>query len=221
MIHKIWLWNLKFWMKYRYSICSMWGFVQGVTRLQILFSRMFFILHLPHSFCSSFSSCAFPSLSPSSSLSFVSTSPSYSAASPPLSLFSPFPLFSPFLSSSTLCSVCTCLHACVLNCFSCVQLCSTPMDCSLLGSSVCGILQARIMEWIACPATGDLPNPAIQLTLHWQSGSLPLAPPGKPICLCKFYQLKVHWFSILNTCKSMAYSYQCMAKITNLKKKVK
>ena len=171
----------------------MWGFVQGVTRLQILFSGMFFILHLPHSFCSSFSSCAFPSLFPSPSLSsFVSTSPSYSAASPPLSLFAPFSLFSPSLSSSTLYPVCICLHACVLNCFSCVQLCATPVDCSLLGFSVCGILPARIMEWIACPTLGDLPNPAIQLTLHWQSSSLPLAPPGKPICLCKFYQLKVH-----------------------------
>ena len=32
------------------------------------------------------------------------------------------------------------------------QLCLTffaPMDCSLLGSSVHGILQARILEWVA------------------------------------------------------------------------
>ena len=34
------------------------------------------------------------------------------------------------------------------------QLCPTlcdPMDCSLPGSSVCGILQARILEWVAFP----------------------------------------------------------------------
>ena len=34
------------------------------------------------------------------------------------------------------------------------QLCSTlcdPMDCSLPGSSVHGILQARILEWVAIP----------------------------------------------------------------------
>ena len=24
-----------------------------------------------------------------------------------------------------------------------------PMDCSLSGSSVCGILQARVLEWVA------------------------------------------------------------------------
>ena len=27
------------------------------------------------------------------------------------------------------------------------------MDCSLLGSSVCGILQARILEWVAMPSS--------------------------------------------------------------------
>ena len=35
------------------------------------------------------------------------------------------------------------------------QLCPTlcdPMDCSLPGSSVCGILQARILEWVAIPS---------------------------------------------------------------------
>ena len=33
---------------------------------------------------------------------------------------------------------------------SCPALCN-PMDCSLPGSSVCGLLQARILEWIAIP----------------------------------------------------------------------
>ena len=37
------------------------------------------------------------------------------------------------------------IHASVL---SCVRLCS-PMDCSSLGSSVHGILQARRLEWVA------------------------------------------------------------------------
>ena len=37
------------------------------------------------------------------------------------------------------------------------QLCPTlhdPMDCSLLGSSVHGILQARILEWVAISFSG-------------------------------------------------------------------
>ena len=36
------------------------------------------------------------------------------------------------------------------------------MDCSLPGSSVHGILQARILEWVAMPLPGDLPNPRIK-----------------------------------------------------------
>ena len=34
----------------------------------------------------------------------------------------------------------------------CLRLCN-PMDCSLLGSSVHGILQARILEWLAMPSS--------------------------------------------------------------------
>ena len=36
------------------------------------------------------------------------------------------------------------------------------MDCSLPGSSVHGILQARILEWVAIPSPGDIPNPGIE-----------------------------------------------------------
>ena len=42
------------------------------------------------------------------------------------------------------------------------QLCLTfcdPMDCSLPGSSVHGILQARILEWVATPfSKGSFPT---------------------------------------------------------------
>ena len=36
------------------------------------------------------------------------------------------------------------------------------MDCSLSGSSIHGILQARILEWVAIPFSGDLPDPGIK-----------------------------------------------------------
>ena len=42
---------------------------------------------------------------------------------------------------------------------SCPTLCD-PMDCSLPGSSVHGILQARILE---CPPPEDLPDPGTEL----------------------------------------------------------
>ena len=40
---------------------------------------------------------------------------------------------------------------CMLNHFSRVPIFCNPMDCSLPGSSVHGILQARILEWVAIP----------------------------------------------------------------------
>ena len=44
---------------------------------------------------------------------------------------------------------------------SCLTLCD-PVDCSLPDSSVHGILQSRILEWVPCPPPGDLPDPGIE-----------------------------------------------------------
>ena len=57
--------------------------------------------------------------------------------------------------------VCTCTRACVLSLQSCLTLCD-PMNCSPPGSSVHGILQARILEWVAFPSPGDLPHTGIE-----------------------------------------------------------
>ena len=82
-----------------------------------------------------------------------------------------------------------CWWQCV--CASVLQSCLTlrdPMDCSLLGSSIHGILQARILEWVAVPSSrGIFPtkglNPGLlhcrQILYHlscqgspwWQSGA--------------------------------------------------
>ena len=43
----------------------------------------------------------------------------------------------------------------------CLTLCDL-MDCGPPGSSVHGIPQARILEWVAMPLPGDLPNPGIE-----------------------------------------------------------
>ena len=67
-----------------------------------------------------------------------------------------------------------------------LQLCPTlcdPMDCSSPGSSVHGILQARLPEWVAMPPPGDLPDPGIEPVSPTpparQAGSSLLVPPGK------------------------------------------
>ena len=64
---------------------------------------------------------------------------------------------------------------------SCPTLCY-PMGCHPQGSSVHGILQARILE--DCHALlqeifpTQVSNPRLLCLLHWQAGSSPLAPPG-------------------------------------------
>ena len=51
--------------------------------------------------------------------------------------------------------VCVCVRAYMLSCFSCVRLCD-PMDCSLPGSSVHGILLAHgELEWVAVSSSRE------------------------------------------------------------------
>ena len=61
------------------------------------------------------------------------------------------------------------------------ELCPTlsdPRDCSPPGSSVHGISQARILEWVAIPFSGDLPDPGVE--------------PGSPHCQQILYRLSHH-----------------------------
>ena len=70
---------------------------------------------------------------------------------------------------------------------SCPILCN-PVDCNLPGSSVRGILQARILEWVAFPSPGDLPKPGIKPGCPTvQADSLLSEPPESPK-LPKFMQ---------------------------------
>ena len=67
----------------------------------------------------------------------------------------------------------------------CLTLCD-PMDFSPPGSCFHEIIQARILEWVALPSFrgSSQPRDATHISLcflHWQVGSLPLAPPGKSV----------------------------------------
>ena len=72
--------------------------------------------------------------------------------------------------------ICVCLVA-----QSCLTLWPTGL-CSLPGSSVHVILQARILEWVPFPSPGDLPDPGIKtespVSLALQADSLPNKPFG-------------------------------------------
>ena len=58
-----------------------------------------------------------------------------------------------------------------------------PMDFSLPGSSVHGILQTTVLEWVAISFSRGLPDPGIEPgPPAWQVDALPSEPPGKCSC---------------------------------------
>ena len=58
--------------------------------------------------------------------------------------------------------ICISVCVCAESPKSCPTLCNS-MDYSPPGSSVHGILQARILELVAVPSSGDLPDPEMEL----------------------------------------------------------
>ena len=75
----------------------------------------------------------------------------------------------------------------VLGLFSCVQLFVTLWTAAHQAPLFIGFSRQEYWSGFACPPPGDLPDPGIKRAslslLHWQEGSLPLAPPGKPTVL--------------------------------------
>ena len=63
-----------------------------------------------------------------------------------------------------------------------------PIDFSPLGSSVHGILQARILEWVAIPFSRGSSQPRDRTQVSCISDSLLSEPPGKPLSLPVWYQ---------------------------------
>ena len=86
--------------------------------------------------------------------------------------------------------VCVCVCVCLPVCAQSLSVVSDSLDCSLPGSSVHGIFQARILEQVVIsysrgssqPRDG---NPHLLCLLHWQADSLPLSHLGSPFALFK------------------------------------
>ena len=78
------------------------------------------------------------------------------------------------------------MHACVPSRFIHVRLFATVWTVACQVPLSMGFSSQKYWSGLSCPSPGDLPNPCIDsasLTsclLHWQAGSLPLAPPRKP-----------------------------------------
>ena len=74
---------------------------------------------------------------------------------------------------------------CVCAVLRCVWLFATPRTCSPPDSSVCGIIWARILEWVAIFSSRGIfliqgLNPHLLCLLHWQADSLSLSHLGSP-----------------------------------------
>ena len=85
-----------------------------------------------------------------------------------------------------------------------------PMDCSPPGSSVHGILQARILEWVVIPSPGDLPDPGIEpRSPALQADSLPSEPlKGKVKSLSRVQLFATPWTLAYWAPPSMGFSGQ-------------
>ena len=88
---------------------------------------------------------------------------------------------------------------------SCLTLCD-PMDCSLPGSSVHGILQARILEWVAMPSSKGSSQPRHRICVSYIS-CIGRQPPGKPnICtLWNPFLRNLSWWNNHQAYKSCIY----------------
>ena len=76
------------------------------------------------------------------------------------------------------------------------------MDYSLPGSSVRGISQARILEWLSFPSPGDLPNSGIEpMSPSLAGGFFATEPPGKQSlsCFYSFSQEELRQSGLPNT----------------------
>ena len=66
---------------------------------------------------------------------------------------------------------------------SCPTLCD-PWTVACQAPLSMGFSRQEYWSGLPCPPPGDLPNPGTEprslMSLHWQMGSLPLAPPGEP-----------------------------------------
>ena len=90
------------------------------------------------------------------------------------------------------------------------------MDYSPLGSSVHGILQAGILEWVAIPSSGELPDPGFE-PLNLMSPALPgrfltTEPPGFPPNTIHIYALQRK----CSLCKEIDPLYFIIFKIIDL-----
>ena len=82
-------------------------------------------------------------------------------------------------------TVCVCVRACMLSCFSNVRLFVTVWTVAHQAPLCMEFSGQKYWSGLPCPPPGDLPNPGIKpRSLALQEDSLPSEPPGKLPCVC-------------------------------------
>ena len=94
-----------------------------------------------------------------------------------------------------------CMYVCVCSVAQWYLTLCSPMDCSPPGSSVHGISQARILEWVPFPLPGDLPDPGIEpvspVSPVLAYGFFTTEPPGKSVYISIFFFPILFYYSLL------------------------
>ena len=115
---------------------------------------------------------------------------------------------------------------CICMCAKLLQSCPPlwdPMNDSLLGSSVHGILQLRIPEWVAMPSSRGSSQPRNQTHISCDfctiGGFFTTEPPGKSLmhmymCVCMFMYM-YHIFFILSSVDGNLDCFHILATVNN------
>ena len=114
--------------------------------------------------------------------------------------------------------LCVCVCVCVLVTQPCLTLCN-PMDCNRPGSSVHGILQARILEWVAMPFSRGSSQPKDQTPglLHCRQILYHLSHKGSPTITAKWGQCRFMKFPTLYSQERMKSQHlQCAKQGTGI-----
>ena len=114
------------------------------------------------------------------------------------------------------CGDALCMCYCCLVSQLCPNLCD-PMDCSPPGSSIYGLFQARILEWLAISFSREFSQPTEQTLVSCtspalQADALPLSHLESPFCMCT---AGLFWCF-----KEKAYSISIQFKLSNVKELV-
>ena len=76
-----------------------------------------------------------------------------------------------------------------------------PLDCTLPGSSVHGIFQAKTLEWVAIYSNRQFPNPEVEPTFLASAALagefFTTVPPGKPTIDMQGIPIKAYTFQIV------------------------